>query len=472
MNLAIGLMPPQAIDMEEVVLGAVLLEQPAYNEIAEIFTPELFYKEKHSIIAKAIIDLKNKGDSADILTVTAELRRIGKLEDIGGPLYICQLTNRIASSANIVFHTRILQQYSIKREVIAITANAQRMAYDDGADVFDLIDVCEQGITKMTSKVLTSKTKDLKFLYSESVDRNAAIFENKNGISGIPSGFIDIDNVTGGWQKSDLIILAARPGMGKTALALSLARNPAVNQNKSVAIFSLEMSSGQLMNRLKSQESGFRLEKFMRTGLNDYEMQSVNEQCQNLINAPIFIDDSGGLTMFEMRNKARRLKREEKIELIIVDYLQLMSAGIKTNNKDEATGYISRNLKGLAKELDIPIIALAQLSREVEKRPGKVPQLSDLRDSGSIEQDADIVAFIYRPEYYGITEDGEGTPTAGKAMFMIAKHRNGSLENVSLNFKGENTKFYDDYQFNVPLPEENKSVISPALSDFNDDVPF
>lgn len=439
----IGKMQPQAIDLEEAMLGAMLLETDAYNNIADIFFPEMFYKEQNGKVAAAMIALKNRSEPIDILTVTQELKRTGDLEFVGGAYYVSSLTNRIASSANIEFHARIVLERFIKRESIRICTNMIKEAYDDTTDVFEIIDENEKSISELTSRVVVSKGNSSLVLYNKLLEQNEALINRKTDLIGVSSGYEDIDKYTGGWQKSDLLLLAARPGMGKTAFVVGVARN-AVKMKKPTAIFSLEQSALQLYKRMASQETEIPHDK-IRYGMDAGTQKIFERDMADLKAAPLFIDDTGALTLFELRNKARKLKREEKIELIIIDYLQLMVGGDKGGNREQEISAISRGIKALAKELDIPIIALSQLSRQVENRPGgaKIPQLSDLRDSGSLEQDADMVMFLYRPEYYGIEYDANNQSTRGLAKLIFAKNRHGAIGDIDLRWIGEIMKFID-----------------------------
>lgn len=463
--LDIGKMPPQSVELEEAILGAVMLEQEAFMEIQEYFKPVIFYKEAHERIANAILTLKGKSEPADILTVTQELKRTGELELVGGAYYITQLTNRVASSANIQFHMRLLVEFYVKREVICGGTQMIKRAYEESSDIFNVIDEAGKTIMALTDKIIVGKINSIRTLYNKFLDRNHKIITNK-GMGGVPSGFQIMDRITGGWQNSDLIIIAARPAMGKTSLALNYARNAAVMFKKPTLFFSLEMSNMQLTARLVSNETGEDLSKFMRDGIpNDMEIQINMQQCGDLINAPLFIDDTPGLSVFELKAKARKKMRDNGIELIVVDYLQLMHGSGTYRNREEEVSDISRSLKAFAKELDIPIIALSQLSREVEKRGGDpIPKLSDLRESGSIEQDADMVIFVHRPEYYGITVDGNGQNTAGKAEAIIAKNRNGPVDKVKMGWEGKCTRFIDvgesfaAYELNTP---KSKYIANP-----------
>jgi len=446
-NESIGKIPPQALEIEEAVLGALMLEKDALSIVIDILKPESFYKDSHQEIYKAIQILFNNSEPVDILTVTNQLKKDGKLEFAGGAYYITQLTSKVNSAANIETHARIITQQAIKRELIRIATEVHRDAYEDTIDVFDLLDRTEQSLFDVSETNIRRNYADMRSIMKEAMVELEARKMHKDGLTGVPSGFSQLDRITNGWQKSDLIILAARPGMGKTAMVVTAMRNAAVDFTKPVAIFSLEMSSIQLVNRLISAEAELESEKIKKGNLAEFEWEQLVHKTAKLTSAPIFIDDTPALTIFELRAKSRRLKAQHDIQLIIVDYLQLMSGDTSKNsggNREQEIASISRALKNLAKELEVPVIAISQLSRAVETRGGdKRPQLSDLRESGSIEQDADLVIFLYRPEYYGITEDENGMPTAGMAELIIAKHRNGSLDSVPLKFVGKFTKFLD-----------------------------
>lgn len=448
-NESIGKVPPQAVEIEEAVLGALMLEKDALTAVIDILKPESFYKDAHSMIYDAIRTLFNESQPIDLLTVTNQLRKDGTLEKVGGAYAVTSLTTKVNSAANVEYHARIITEMSIKRELIRVSGEIQHMAYEDTTDVFDLLDKTESSLFEISEQNIRKNYEDMKTLMHDALNELEARKEHKDGLTGVPTGFSALDRVTSGWQKSDLVILAARPGMGKTAFVVSAMRNAAVDFGRAVAIFSLEMSSVQLVNRLISAEAELESDKIKKGNLAEYEWQQLIHKTKNITNAPIFIDDTPALSILELRAKCRRLKSQHNIELIIIDYLQLMSGESSRNagNREQEIASISRALKGLAKELDVPVIALSQLSRAVETRGGdKRPQLSDLRESGSIEQDADIVMFLYRPEYYNITEDDQGMPTTGMGQVIIAKHRNGSLEDVNLKFIGKFTKFADlDY---------------------------
>ena len=459
-NLQQGKIPPQALDLEEAVLGAMLIDKKGVDEVIDILQPEAFYKAVHQYIFEAIYQLFHDSQPIDLLTVSAELRKVGKLEAVGGEFYLVQLSQRVASSAHIEFHARIILQKFIQRSLIRISNEIIETAYKDSTDVFDLLDEAESKLYDVTQGNIKKSSETAQNLVLEAKKRIEDI-SKREGLSGVSTGFEKLDKLTSGWQPSDLIIIAARPGMGKTALTLSMARNMAVTKEIPVAFFSLEMSSVQLITRLISSETGLSSEK-LRTGkLADHEWQQLNVKVTDLEKAPLFIDDTPSLSIFDLRAKARRLSSQHGIKLIIVDYLQLMTAGSssKAGNREQEISTISRNLKALAKELDIPVIALSQLSRAVETRGGtKRPMLSDLRESGAIEQDADIVSFIYRPEYYNIDEwdDEERTPSQGQAEFIVAKHRNGGLDNIRMKFVGHLGKFEDLDTFDAPFEFQSK----------------
>jgi len=488
-HLEHGKLQPQAVDLAEAVVGAMLLENDAVNTAIDILQPKSFYKDSHQKIFEVIQELFSKSEPIDILTITNGLKEKGDLEIVGGPYYITQLTNRVASAANVEFHARIIAQKYIQRELIRISTEIITDAYDDTTDVFTLLDRAESGLFGVTEGNIRKNYDSMSTLIRSAIKNIESAKGNEGNIIGIPSGFTGIDRITSGWQPSDLVILAARPAMGKTAFALSLARNASVDFQKPVAVFSLEMSSLQLVTRLISSESELSSEKLRSGNLRNDEIEQIHAKIGGLSDAKIFIDDTPGISVFELRAKARRLKSQHDIQLLLVDYLQLMTAGSegsKTGNREQEISTISRSLKSIAKELNIPVIALSQLSRAVESRGGeRRPQLSDLRESGSIEQDADMVMFINRPEYYGIQEDEAGNSTLGLANIIIAKHRNGQVGDVKLKFTGELAKFTDyeeyggDQNFKeLPVNDEfdqGKSITRPSrMDDFDDqeDAPF
>ncbi len=436
-TMVYGKVPPQAKELEEAVLGAIMLEKSAFDTVIEILKPECFYVDAHQRIFRAFQSLAQKSSPVDILTVVEELKTKEELDTVGGPYAITKLTNTVVSTANIEAHARIILQKFIQRELIRISGEIIGDAYEDSTDVFDLLDESETKMFNITNNYLKKNYDDIGNVLAKTINRIDEMRTKKEDISGVPSGFASLDRVTYGWQPTDLIIIAARPSVGKTALALNLARNAALSKTKPtpVAFFSLEMSAAQLVQRILSAESEIGLEKINRGKLEDYEYQQLHTKgIKKLEQAPIFIDDTAALNIFEFRAKARRLVNKHQVGLIIIDYLQLMSgSNDKGGNREQEISTISRNLKALAKELSIPIIALSQLSRAVETRKeSKIPQLSDLRESGAIEQDADMVMFIYRPEYYENMANENGESTRGETHIRIAKHRNGSLENIKL----------------------------------------
>ncbi|MEO7522763.1 MAG: replicative DNA helicase [Ferruginibacter sp.] len=449
-NMVFGKVPPQAKELEEAILGAIMLEKSAFDTVVEILKPECFYVEAHQRIYKAMQALAVKSLPIDLLTVVEELKIREDLEFIGGPYYVSKLTNSVVSSANIDAHSRIVLQKFIQRELIRISGEIIGDAYEDSTDVFDMLDDAETKLFEITNNHLRKNFDSIDTVLVKTIQRIEDMRNRQDDITGVPTGFPSMDRITYGWQPTDLIILAARPSVGKTAFALNLARTAALHPTKPtpVAFFSLEMSSSQLVQRILSAESEIHLEKIARGKLEEHEMKQLYKKgIDKLSKAPIFIDDSAALNIFELRAKCRRLKNKNNIGLIIIDYLQLMSGSADRNsNREQEISKISRDLKGLAKELQVPIIALSQLSREVEKRKegNKMPQLSDLRESGAIEQDADMVMFLYRPEYYDITANEFGENNKRETHVKIAKHRNGSLETVKLKALLHIQKFIED----------------------------
>ena len=475
-NKVDGKLQPQAIDLERAVLGALMIDNESLSDTIDSLHPEYFYKREHQKIFEAIVKLFNNTQPVDILTVTEELKKMGEIDFIGGLSYISELTNNIASASNTEFHARIIAEKFIKRSLISISNNIINDAFNESVDIFDLLSTAEEKLFTVTEGTLRKSYDKMSVLIKGALE-NIEILRNKEDtLSGIPTGFSNLDRVTSGWQASDLIIIAARPGMGKTAFALSMARNIAIDYKKAVGFFSLEMSSEQLVNRLIASEAQLGANKLRKGDLADHEMIQLHEKIKYLSEAPIFIDDTPALTIFELRAKARRLVKNHKVGILIIDYLQLMHAGGNAGNREQEISTISRSLKGIAKELKIPVIALSQVNRGVESRSGvgsKRPMLSDLRESGAIEQDADIVTFIYRPEYYKIFEWDNGDDSRGQAEIMIAKHRNGSLANIRLKFTAEFARFSNlDYMDDIDDNDENSSMISISSSmnkDENDD---
>lgn len=475
-----GKIPPQARDLEQAILGAIMLDKDALSTVIDLLKSDSFYLEAHQKIFNAIQRLFEKSQPIDILTVTEELKLMGELENIGGPYYVTELTNKVGSAAHVEHHARIIAQKYIQRELISISSKVIEDSYDDTVDVFELLDRAEQSLFSITDQNLSRGYASMSNLITKAIKEIEAAKDHDESLTGIPTGFVELDRTTGGWQKSDLVIIAARPGMGKTSFVLSLARNAAVDFKRPVAVFSLEMSNLQLVNRLISSETELPLEKLRRGTLAAYEWQQLRTKIDKLVEAPIFIDDTPAINIFELRAKCRRLKMQHNIELIIIDYLQLMSgssADGKHGNREQEISNISRNLKSIAKELNVPVIALSQLSRAVETRGGtKRPQLSDLRESGAIEQDADLVTFIYRPEYYDLNEDAEGNSLRGIAEIIVAKHRNGPLKNIPLRFvdkfaKFENLEGNEFGSLNIPDSSDGQDRTITRISRINDTPP-
>lgn len=481
-TMVYGKIPPQAIDLEGAILGACMLERDAFDRASEELKPECFYRDAHQKIFQAMVNLNQKSQGIDSLTVVEELRRMEYLELVGGPYFVQQLTSSVVSSANIFTHSRIIKEKFMKRELIRISGETISEAYEDSTDVFDMIEAHEKEFTGLTTghtgKSFTPQDEAL----VQAIKRIEILRQSDEHITGIPSGFASIDHITHGWQNSDLIIIAARPAVGKTALALQFARNAALNPFKPtpVAFFSLEMSTEQLTARSMSAESEIYLENIRNGKLDDSQMRVLYAKAiQKLAGAKIFYDDTAALTIYQMKAKVRQVKRrwvkDYKTDrgLIIIDYLQLMQ-GAGNRNRENEIAEISRGLKQIAKEINNPIIALSQLSRAPEQRTGdkKMPQLSDLRESGAIEQDADMVMFIYRPEYYGETENHEGESTKGETHIRIAKHRNGSLDTVKLRADLSIQKFFT-WDGPEEAPKQRLSPIQNVRMPYADnDEPF
>ena len=441
----IGKIQPQARELEEAVLGALMLEKDAYSVVSDILKPESFYDDIHQIIYRAIVNLAIRQAPIDMLTVVEELKKEGELETIGGAIYVAQLTEKVASAAHIEFHSRIIAQKYLARELISFSSNITNKAFDETSDVDDLMQDAESKLFEISQRNVKKDVTQINPIIKEALNLLNIAANRPEGLSGLQTGFTALDKITSGWQNSDLVIIAARPAMGKTAFVLSMAKNMTVNYNFPVALFSLEMSNVQLVNRLIVNTCEIPGEKIKNGQLQPYEWEQLDHKIKELYDAPLFIDDTPSLSVFELRTKARRLVREHGVKIIIIDYLQLMNAsGMNYGSREQEVSMISRSLKGLAKELNIPIIALSQLNRGVEGRTGiegKRPQLSDLRESGAIEQDADMVCFIHRPEYYKILEDEKGNSLVGLAEIIIAKHRNGATGDVLLRFKSEFARF-------------------------------
>ncbi len=441
----VGTVPPQALELEEAVLGALMLEHDSIIAVQEYVTADAFYTEEHRLIYKAIESLSAELKPIDLYTVTECLKVRGELKKVGGAAYLAQLTQKVGSAANVEFHAKIIAQKYVQRELIRSATEIQRRSYDEDQDVTDLIGYAESEIFKVAEGHVKRSVQSAKDVLAKAMSQIEEASKNTSAFNGVPSGFMAVDRVTLGWQPSDLIIIAARPAMGKTAFVLSMARNMAIDHESPVAFFSLEMSSVQLMMRLIIAETGLSGTDIKSGRLTPEQWRHLESATKPLGTAPLFIDDTPALSVFEFRSKARRLKIHNDIKIIIIDYLQLMTGNAESKgNREQEVAFISRTLKAIAKELNVPIIALSQLSRATETRGGsKRPQLSDLRESGAIEQDADIVAFIHRPEYYGMNTDENGMPTAGMAEIIIAKHRSGAATDVKLRFLKEQTRFMD-----------------------------
>ena len=442
----IGKMPPQARELEEAVLGALMLEKDAFSIISDIIKTESFYEDTHQSIFGAIHNLAMQQKPVDVLTVVEELKRRGELEQVGGAVYVAELTDKVASAAHVEYHARIISQKYLARQLISFSSDVVNQAFDEMVDIDDLMQETESKLFEISQRNVKKDVIQINPVIKEALANLEIAANREDGISGLQSGFKKLDEITSGWQNSDLIIIAARPAMGKTALVLSMAKNMAVNFKFPIGVFSLEMSNVQLVNRLIVNVCQIQGEKIKSGRLDDHEWERLDSKIKELYDAPIYVDDTPSLSIFELRTKARRLVREHGVKIIVIDYLQLMNAsGMNYGSREQEVSMISRSLKGLAKELNIPIIALSQLNRGVETRQGegKRPQLADLRESGAIEQDADIVCFIHRPEYYKITEDEHGS-TIGLAEIIISKHRNGPTGIVRMKFENEYALFKDE----------------------------
>lgn len=474
-GIELGKVPPQAIDVEEAVLGTMLVEPNAVPDVMDSLTADCFYKEPHRKIFAAISSLASGHLPVDIYTVSEELKKTGDLEEAGGMYYLSQLSLKVGSAAHIDSHIKILLQKYIQRSLITISAEVQRDSFDDSIPVDDLLDTTQQKFFTLAERNMKRETRPIHDIIKETLDDIEANQARTDGLSGVPSGFTGIDKFTLGWQPSDLIIIAARPAMGKTAFVLTMARNMAVDHKIPVAFFSLEMASKQLVKRLFVSETGLPSEK-IRGGrkLAEHEMIQLHERIRELNAAPLYLDDTPSLSIYEFRSKARRLVRSAGVKLIIIDYLQLMTGPPELRGmREQEVANISRSLKSIAKELDVPVIALSQLSRAVETRGGnKKPQLSDLRESGAIEQDADIVMFLHRPDYYGLVEDPS---ERGKSEVIIAKHRNGSTGSVTMRFYSSEAKFADENDIDYAAyggDGTSQFVQSSMNAEFRDDESF
>lgn len=480
--LEMGKVMPQAVELEETVLGAILIDTNALPSVIDLLRPEVFYKPAHQMLFEVIMNLFQKSQIIDLMTVHEALKKAKILEEVGGVNYLIELSNKVGSAANVEFHARILVQKYIQRELIHASTRIIKDSYEDSKDVFELLDEAEKSLYDITDQNLNTAYERLGGLAAKVQKEIEALSMKESGITGISTGFSELDGITSGWQKSDLIIIAARPGMGKTAFALSLARNSAL-AGHAIAVFSLEMSKMQLTQRLLSIESEINSKKIRNGDLDDFEWKKMHDAVERMSEINIYIDDTPSINIFELRAKCRRMKQNHNIELVLIDYLQLMSSAPNESrgNREQEISSISRALKSMAKELNVPVIALSQLSRAVETRGGnKRPQLSDLRESGAIEQDADLVTFIYRPDYYELEEDFQGPKDM--AEIIISKHRNGALGSIELKFVKEFTKFIEmdksfGQNFNpfIDDPLNQSNIItkqSKINTDFDEEVPF
>jgi len=468
-----GRVPPQAIDMEEAVLGAIMLEKEAIITVIDILKPESFYKDVHQRIYEAILLLNQRELPVDLYTVTEELRSEDELDNIGGPVYLTQLTSKVVSAAHVEFHAKIVAQKFIQRELIRVTSEIQSRAFDDSNDINELLDYSENELFQIAEGNIKKEVAPLNIVLKEAIHEIEEASKREDALVGVPSGFTKLDRLTSGWQKSDLIIIAARPSMGKTALALSMARNMAIDHKKSVAVFSLEMSAVQLVNRLIVAETELPSNRIKNGRLKEDEWKQLETKIKILEDASIYIDDTPAISVFELRAKCRRLSAQHKLDIAIVDYLQLMTGPRDAGSREQEVSSISRSLKSISKELNVPILALSQLNRSVEVRGGnKRPQLSDLRESGAIEQDADMVVFIHRPEKYGFTTLDNDMPSKGIAEIILAKNRNGPVDDVLLRFREERAQFIDiedlDYE---TIGQQNVSDSFTVSSKMNNDIP-
>ena len=441
-----GHLQPQATEVERAVLGALMIDKDAYAVVCEMLYPESFYEPRNQMVYAAIRDLSMAEKPVDVLTVTDRLAKDGNLEQVGGPAYIAELSSRVASSANIEYHANIIAQKFLARQLISFTSVIETKALDETSDIDDLMQEAEGSLFELSQRNMKKDYTQINPVIKQALDVIQKAAANTDGLTGVPTGYHKLDDITSGWQASDLVIIAGRPAMGKTSFALSMAKNIAADFHVPMAFFSLEMSNVQLVNRLISNACEIQGSKILNGQLQPDEWDRLDKRVNTLLDAPLYIDDTPGLSVFELRTKARRLVREHGVKIIMIDYLQLMNAnGMRFSSRQEEVSTISRSLKGLAKELDIPILALSQLNRGVESREGlegKRPQLSDLRESGAIEQDADMVLFVHRPEYYTRNSvDENGNPIRGKAEIIIAKHRKGSTGTVTLKFEADCTRF-------------------------------
>ena len=473
LDMGLAHMPPQSVETERTVLGALMIDKDAFTVVSEILRPETFYEPRNQKVFAAIQTLSINEQPVDLVTVTEQLKRDGTLEEVGGQMYIYELTANVASAAHVEFHARILAQKFLARQLIHFASIVETNAFDESNDIELVMQEAEGKLFELSQKNMRQDYTQIDPVVKQAVEIMQRAASNTGGLTGVPSGFTKLDDMTSGWQKSDLIIIAGRPAMGKTSFALSIAKNVAIDQRIPVAFFSLEMNNVQLVNRLISNTCEIEGKKVMNGQLDDADWDRFDRNIRKLEGAQLYVDETPGLSIFELRTKARRLAREKKVELIMIDYLQLMNAnGMRFGNRQEEVSTISRSLKQLAKELDIPILALSQLNRSVEQRGdaegGKRPQLSDLRESGAIEQDADMVLFVHRPEYYHILNDEKGNDLRGMAQIIIAKHRKGAVGDVLLNFRGEYTRFANPEDTYMP-PTQGGEIMGSRINGGYDD---
>lgn len=463
---------PQAPDMEKAVLGALMIDKDAYLEVCDLLRPESFYEPRNQMVYEAIQQLSMEESPVDVLTVVDKLEKTGNLNEVGGPGYIAELSSMVVTSANIEYHANVVAEKSLSRQMAHYVSIIGKKTYDETYDIKDVIQEADSLLLEISQKSVKKDYSVLAPIVNQAVKVVEAAYANKGGLTGISTGFYKLDDMTCGWQKSDLVIIAGRPAMGKTAFALSLAKNIAVDQKIPMAFFSLEMTSVQLANRLMANNCQIEGHKLLSGQLKRDDWDRLDKHLNSLLEAPLYIDDTEGIPVMELRTKIRRLVKEHHIELVMVDYLQLMTAsGMRYNNRQEEISLISRALKGMAKEFNIPIIALSQLNRGVDTREGpegKRPRLSDLRESGAIEQDADMVIFLHRPEYYGLPQSEDGSiDYRGKAEVIISKHRKGAVGIIMMDFKGEYTRFEnpEDNRIAHRPPTDGGEIIGSSMND-------
>ena len=469
-----GHLQPQATDIERAVLGALMVDKDAFSVVSEMIRPETFYDPRHQKIYSAICTLNFNERPVDVMTVIEQLKHDGAFDEVGGMAYILDLSNDVASSAHVEYHARIIAQKFLARQLISFASKIETKAFDETVDVDELMQETEGALFELSQKNMKQDYTQIDPIIKQAEDIITKAASSSGGITGVPSGYTRLDEITSGWQDSDLVIIAGRPAMGKTSFALSIAKNVAVDYKVPTAFFSLEMNNVQLVNRLISNVCEIPGSKLLSGQLSKDDWDRFDKRLRMLIGAPLYVDDTPALSIFEFRTKARRLVREKGVKLIMIDYLQLMNAsGIRFGSRQEEISTISRSLKGIAKELNIPILALSQVSRKVEEREGaegKRPLLSDLRESGAIEQDADMVLFVHRPEYYHIYSDEKGNDLHCKAQIIIAQHRKGATDDVLLSFKGEYTRFSNPDQEYKPVTQGGE-IMSSKMNDMPNDYP-